>query len=711
MLIDETSFWKRWIRPVSDVHSRLTERHWLQPLKGRVFFLIAILAALIAVIANSSVRQSQLSVWNENPSFYYLGDLPLFSTTDASYFLANARALKQGETSASIEAKRLYPNRVSRIEEADAETMRDKPLLSVIIAALSPSAERRDILTTAHALIPITAGITALAIVFALGITGYWLEASVAAIGGGLSASYLIRSSAGRIDTDQLNLAFFYFLIGLVVVAARSKSLRLAILFTALAALTGQLFLWWYNHTEFLLAALVALLWLSFVQHLNWRRTVFLGVVFFLLSGVSLQVSAGTSYLTDVFDYGALAFPNTHETITELAIIPLDKVLISAAGHLGVGIFCLVGLILLAIRHPMMAVAYAPLAAFGLLNFLVGNRAVFYSAPILWFGGAWLATTSVRGLFQLVQSDENIFGRVPTVAIVALVSIGTGAAAWLTAPTKYVPRPSFPTEMMSAFQDIGAKVRADEAVIASWWDYGYASLFLNEIPTLHDPGNQNYPVTHLVARSLLETDQRKTVAMLRYLARDGLAGLSQHGTSKAGLYDAMMERSDLPAKDIYLVLTEQMGQWMGSISSLGNWDIDQGRPRQLAGNVSGHVVGYQGLRCEETDKQYLINCNGYEFNLQSGEVNGNPGFGGVAVIRNGQLTGASRFSNGQKTFLQLHYNKVNGGVFLIHDSLYDSSFNQLFHRGQTYEGGFELVYDNYPHARIYKLKGNLGDNR
>ena len=60
---------------------------------------------------------------------------------------------------------------------------------------------------------------TTLSVILAFGATGYWLEACVAAIGGGLSASYLVRSSAGRIDTDQLNLAFVYLLLSMCVLA------------------------------------------------------------------------------------------------------------------------------------------------------------------------------------------------------------------------------------------------------------------------------------------------------------------------------------------------------------------------------------------------------------------------------------------------------------------------------------------------------------
>ena len=705
MQLQNTEFWKKRILPPYKLHDKICDRTWLKPLGGRAYLLVVILATIIAVIANYGVRQHQLSVWQDNPGYFYLGDMPLFSTTDASYYLAQAKTLEKNESNASYHAKRLYPNQLAANENRDQETIRDVPLLSVIISALSPTEDRRDILNTAHAMIPITGALTALAIIFALGITGYWLEATVAAVGGGLSAAYLIRSSVGRIDTDQLNLGFFYLLMGLVILAGRNISLRIAISLVTLAALTSQLFLWWYNdNQEFLIAAFIALLWVDFVSHMQWKRTTLLGAIFFILSGVSFQITGG-AYVLDVLRYDGLIFPNTLETITELKVIPLNQILQSAIGSVGLGIFCIIGLALWALRHPVLAVAYGPIAAFGLLNFIIGNRAVFYSAPILWFGGAWLAITLARGILNALPISNKVPQKSANIVITTIIASCFGAIAWTLSPTNYVPRPSFPTQMMAAFQSLETQADADKSVVASWWDYGYASILLNDLPVLHDPGSQTQPVTHLVARSLLETDQRETAAMLRYLARDGLEGIARDGSSKAALYDAAQTRRNLPTKDIYLVLTEQMGQWMGSISTLGNWDIDTGRPLRLQGNATGAVVGYQDMNCSSLPSENMLNCNGYEFNLRNGEIDGNPGLGGVAIIRDGKLTGATRFDGRQKSFLQLHYTGNSNRAVLIHDSLYDSSFNQLFHRGQSYEGGFELVYDNYPHARIYKLKG------
>ena len=62
-------------------------------------------------------------------------------------------------------------------------------------------------------------------IFIAFAVTGYWLEASVAAPGGGLSIAYYWRSSIGRIDTDQLNLGFLYFMFAMALVQANRKIL------------------------------------------------------------------------------------------------------------------------------------------------------------------------------------------------------------------------------------------------------------------------------------------------------------------------------------------------------------------------------------------------------------------------------------------------------------------------------------------------------
>ena len=71
------------------------------------------------------------------------------------------------------------------------------------------------------------------------------------------------------------------------------------------------------------------------------------------------------------------------------------------------GLIGLVGLAMFAIRHPVMAVAFSLLIAFGLLNFVIGNRAIFYSAPMLWFGVAFLINTLAGFIATRLACTEN----------------------------------------------------------------------------------------------------------------------------------------------------------------------------------------------------------------------------------------------------------------------------------------------------------------
>ena len=165
--------------------------------------------AVIAIAANGHMRSWQFAQWQAAPDIYFVNDMPSVSTADAGYFLAKAKAIKTDGNSDAFLQKRLFPNHRDIQDNPDNRLTREQ-LLSVIIAYFAPDASNRALLEAAHAMLPITAMMTALAIICAFGIAGFWWEAAIAALGGGLSFSYLSRSAVGRIDTDQLNLCLLY---------------------------------------------------------------------------------------------------------------------------------------------------------------------------------------------------------------------------------------------------------------------------------------------------------------------------------------------------------------------------------------------------------------------------------------------------------------------------------------------------------------------
>ena len=76
-------------------HAKFVDRPWLQPFKPTKFKIaLIVLSILIAAGMNWYVRHWQYQVWQQNPEIFYLDDgTPLFTTTDAPYFLGLAKAL------------------------------------------------------------------------------------------------------------------------------------------------------------------------------------------------------------------------------------------------------------------------------------------------------------------------------------------------------------------------------------------------------------------------------------------------------------------------------------------------------------------------------------------------------------------------------------------------------------------------------------------
>ena len=76
-------------------------------------------------------------------------------------------------------------------------------------------------------------------------------------------------------------------------------------------------------------------------------------------------------------------------TVTEVASISVSQILTLATGSVELGLVGVLGLALLLIKDPKVGIAYMPLAGFFALSYFIGNRAVFFSAPMFWFGIAF----------------------------------------------------------------------------------------------------------------------------------------------------------------------------------------------------------------------------------------------------------------------------------------------------------------------------------
>ena len=693
------SFWTK-VDSLETWHAKFVDKPWLQPLKPtRIVVVLIILSTLIAAGMNWYVRHWQYQVWEQNPEIFYLDDgTPLFTTTDAPYFLGIAKAIRDEGNVEPFQKLRLYPTGQKDLRDnSPPMSLMDVPLLSVILSFFSQDSSQKSLLKTGNALIPVSAILTAFMIIFAFGAAGYWIEGTVAAAGGALSFSYLTRSGAGRIDTDQLNLGFFYLMTGLVIFTAKTRSFYGSLILAGVSGAVFWIFDWWYSKPIFGWAFLVGLVWLSVVAHHNIKQTICQAMVFLIVSGLALKGAAlnlQSPYLTETLMHNDLIFPNTFDTITELRKVELTQILSRISGSVWLGGLSVVCLVFWGLRHPALAIVFGPATAFMAFNFVIGNRAVFYSAPMLWFGFAWALIATAQLVSQRIRL---IYAR--HVAVFICTAIGF-IIVWVVSPTKYVQGPSFSKNVVQMFSELGDIAKVEDAAIITWWDYGYTSMFMNQMPTLHDGGLQTSPATFFVANNLLINSQERAANRFVQLKSFGSEGIIKSLTGDSQLDD--IEAETLP---LYLVLTKDMANWIPSISKIGNWDIINGKSKVLTGVPSNYQLTYENLSCEAANQANRFICNGIPIDTATGQFGSQAILDGMVVSRDGRQLSGQKFNNSTSA-LMLHSEIGERGRsnMLIHRDLYFSVFHQLFHAGRQDERHFELVYDDYPSVRVFKVK-------
>lgn len=690
-------------------HERHLARPWLGPLpNNNALKLLVVMFIILAVAANLAVRSHQKNSWLDAPNYTTVRGSLSFSTADAPYFLDLAEEFATGGSISNYEKQRVFPQQREDNPRLNAlQSMTDWPLLSVIIAKTSKSAEIEDLLTAGNNLIFFTAALTVVMVIFCFGAAGYWFEGCIAATGGCLSHAYLIRSSLGRIDTDQLNLGLMHLMYGLILLAGLSKSRKACLLWSVGAGVTAALFMWWYARAELIWPALIALIWIVGVSQRNLVTLALSSTIFVALSGIEPIAPLSSGYLKEVIHESQFIFPSTLTTITEVTKASLPDLMVLTSGSIEMAIVGFMGMILWGIRHPVKAITLSPLALFAIFNFVVGNRAIFYSAPAVWFGVAFALTTLSRYVFvktSIVQHHQNFRARqllsMPLSSTLGII------IALLNSPIDYVPRPSFPAATLEGFAKIKSMAGEENAVVATWWDYGYASMLMNGLPTLHDGGGSNTPSTHFFAEALLMPSQQDTVDRLRALSWKGPEFILQ-SEMRTSDRDSPVKFSKADNRDIYLVLSEQVGRWMGTISKIANWDIHTGTPKSVHTREPTSSVSYIPITCSYRNFPNSLRCGDFLFDLKAGKGNANVPISGWRQSTNGKVISQTSFDVNEPIGLQIHKTNNRLETFLVPNQLYNSSFNKLFHLGVIESPEIQLVYDDYPVIRIYRIKKGI----
>ena len=255
--------------------------------KGLMSILILILC--IGLLAYKA-RNDQWNVWKANPDVTFYNGSPLLSTADGPYFVGFAKSLSEKKTVSSFNERRYFPefdkelgdkNKISNFVEPG---FFDIALLPRIISYFSKF-YNNDLLLTSNLLIPFSAFITAVLISFFFLVLGFGYEGVTAGLGASLSQSIYVRTSIGRVDTDLLNIGFFYSILGLLAASILANQFRYKILLIIVAGLINFCFVWWYQRPGFFIPFLITLILLQFLYKTEFKVSVIQILLFSLFSG------------------------------------------------------------------------------------------------------------------------------------------------------------------------------------------------------------------------------------------------------------------------------------------------------------------------------------------------------------------------------------------------------------------------------------------
>ena len=687
------------------------------------YLIAAAILIIIGGLINYEVRQNQWQHWQENPHIFFADGQPLVSTTDAGYFLSYANDYRDGVSFDRFKSSRLYPqlafhnpNKTPNQNNQDTNNPRsvlDYPLLSVITAEIADTFFNGDLITAANAIIPLTAFLTAIAIGAMFWAAGFPAEGAIAATGFGLSIGYLVRTSIGRIDTDQLILCFLAIILTFIIYACRTTSFRKMLGFILLAALAFLIFRWWYASSLLakLLTALVPVIIASgiFAHKLNWKYALAALATFILAIGPIQFLNATRTtfryatknvlpnYINTAPPSSAnpetLKFPNTLETITELAQIDLFAILGASANHLAIGIIGAIGFIAFSILKPKIGIVFMPIFLLGALALLVGQRLGIYAAPFIWFGAAWVTLSLARSTAQFAPQNFTKDALTLTVASIALITVAK------ISPTHYIPPPTFSSQTIQTFAQIKSLNQQKPSIVATWWDYGYIAHFKTGAATLHDGGTQRTPRTHLFARALLTQNTNETIQIIKYLATNTNRNIKKNSANLKSLNTAI-SNAQMPDKNTYIVVTQQMARWITSIATLGRFDTERGT------SPSQHILNgflFHQFNCSTINGDKL-NCRQGLIDLTHGTLDGNPLIQKAVETVDGKILNQIQYQNNGSFILLIARNQnTEPTIKLIPEPTWLSAFTQLFEVANFNSNRLQLIIDNYPHGRVYKI--------
>ncbi len=674
---------------------------------GRFFHistLLIFLSALVVYALTYAVRYATYSHWMENPREFVVEEIPPMTSMDAYYWLKMARELDEGTLGkGQAEPTKGYPDRVPL-------AIKDTPGLLAELISCAKTFTGGNYYRAGLLLIPLLSGLFVVPLYFYCTRIGFGASATLGGLVGSFSHAYYIRTMMGRVDTDLLNLFFALSTACFILPINRQRQLWSNLSLAAGAGLTMYLFMRWYQQPGIILVYLVTMVFYLLIMRVSFAHIALILPAFLLTCGPEYVLQVFESLRTFIQAYlapplaGNIIWPNILDVVSETRAYGLILTLKSLHGFLPLVVAGLIGLAYLCIRHVKQMVPLSPVIAVGLWSLGGPNRFAMYLAPLIGVGCGVL----IELVINYLASKEFLRSR-----FVVPVSIASMALLFFSTIhyTRFFYQPQIvvPPAIVKALLDVKRIVPKHSAMFTQHWGYGYALMEIGDFATYHDGSLHGGLRTTLISKAMTSSRQRDMVALLAYLEDHGFRQLSTqiHAQKLSGqqLLDRVFSYPEsFHGQSVYVLYTEDMIQPLGTLSLFGTWDFDR---------RTSEPMGYIELSCSSMNET-VITCQNSVIDLARGVMRDDLGevlFREVLFVNNGLVVEQKHYTHDSTYYLQVLAKDNQIQRLLVADErLFRSNFNQQYLLGNYDPQYFDEVYNNFPTARLLKVKNTSKAN-
>lgn len=685
---------------------------------------------LIVLFFGIYIRFEDVKVWKQNePLFFYKGE-PLYSEYDSFYFARYALDMKEGLfKSGAIDNFRFFPDNSSQAKLSKKESFAPKYSLSGhFISFLFYKLSEITGISVAwltYYLIPFLAVTVAAVLYFYF----HYLKMPICGIIGGLIAvsapMYLGRTGLMRLDHDVLNLTLPFLVGYLFLRFFQSRTLKGRYIWIILASLTLLFYYLWYAHANLnfvlIVTFFIAYFWDFFKNLILKRRVIFQfnkHYLFFFLILILPQVwylYIGPYHLyeqvkTLVFNIKSPTaaqllfkdFPNIFMSISELQKLEFWEAISSVIFNKILGITGLIGAFLLFLFYFRELLFIFPFFIIGLLTFISGARFSMYLSPFIGLGlGFWVYFFFGRlfpalDIFKEERKQKLMISLIGFLIFVATLIAQREALGLLSTPKIFSP-------LVKDMEWIKEKT-PKEAVIWSWWDYGYAFQLYARRATFHDGGSQGSPKTYMIARSFATSDPREAWLITSFVSNYGLTGLAkllkEGHTAKEIMENIRNSLYQKPLKNpVYWVFTGDLIAKFGWIHYFGSYDFD--KKEGIFGKIIApncKLLSANLIQCPDLGNALIDLNNGLiSFSNNSLPIK-------TFYYSDGRELKSKKFFDQGLTVEIVKTPNNQTGLFILEPPSDETLFNEMFILRKYDSRYFELLYDDFPNMVVYKVK-------